>query len=190
MGQSRPNKSALNEEAERMILDLLVSRATSILSDQGVLDNLKRLKPICITQPHRCKKEILFTNMIFLLALAKAQDVSFIWSSDSDSWIYPGALEEAVGSIAIDEAIGGSSLALKVHNQDESYIAKLVAAHYSADLYLSRGQLSAFDVTDCQPGPSAVFRRYALEPILVPWYLQTFLGFRPVCRLLYCQIFY
>ncbi|PNS16743.1 hypothetical protein CAC42_4707 [Sphaceloma murrayae] len=153
------------------IMEALVSRATAILNAHGVLHLSERgpVRPVCITQPHHSKKEIMFTTFIFSLAMAQANDIDFMWSSDSDSWVYPGTLDTAIRSIYPDERIGGTATRFSIHNAKDSTIACLAAATYEADFALQIGLLSSCDTTDCQPGPCALFRRKALEEIVLPW---------------------
>ncbi|KAK0637638.1 Hyaluronan synthase 1 [Lasiodiplodia hormozganensis] len=167
------------------VFGVLVRRAAAVLQDFKLLDNLGTgdlAKAICITQPHVSKKDIMFTAFLFTLAIARAQDIPFIWSSDSDSYLDPTAapVHRVLTTMAADPAIAGSCGALQIHNAAQSTITRLVSATYWTDLALTSGQNSAFDVTDCQPGPCAAFTTNALSDILLPWYTQTFLGVRPI----------
>lgn len=170
------------DEEEDDIVDTLVARASIILEAHGALYNtgFTSVRPVCITQPHHSKKEIMFTTFIFSLAIARANDIDFLWSSDSDSWVFPGTLDTAIKSIYSDARIGGTATRFSIHNDSASTIATLVAATYEADFALQIGVLSSCNTTDCQPGPCALFRVSALTPILLPWYNQRILGHRPV----------
>ncbi|KAF4551986.1 Hypothetical protein D9617_11g008330 [Elsinoe fawcettii] len=166
---------------QESIVTALVSKATAILEAHGSLytSSTGPVRPICITQPHHSKKEIMFTAFIFSIAIAQANDISFLWSTDSDSWVYPGTLSTAIKSIYADERIGGTATRFSIHNSRESTIAYLAAATYEADFALQIGLLSACETTDCQPGPCALFRLSALEEAVLPWYQQNIFGFRP-----------
>lgn len=181
--QGRPDDTN-EDELHKQVLEVLVSRATSILQDHGILYQArdKPLKPICLCQPHHSKKEIMFSSFLFTLALARANSITFIWSSDSDSMLYTAAtpIHRVLAAMSADESIAGSCGALQIHNAPQSTITRLISATYHTDLSLTSGQNSAFDVTDCQPGPCAAFRAAALQEILVPWYTQTFWGVRPL----------
>ncbi|KAF2221083.1 hypothetical protein BDZ85DRAFT_222266, partial [Elsinoe ampelina] len=177
--KAAPPAPATNQED---ILPALVSHATAILQAHSALytSPASPVRPICITQPHHSKKEIMFTTFVFSIAIAQANDISFLWSTDSDSWVYPDTLSTAIKSIYCDERIGGTATRFSIHNRDESMIAHLAAATYEADFALQIGLLSACDTTDCQPGPCALFRRKALEEAVVKWYGQSIFGFRPL----------
>ena len=173
---------ALNEaRTDELVLGFLITRASQILQENSLLYvPAGVLQPICLYQPHLSKKDIMFTTLIFALAFAGANNIDFIWSSDSDSWIYPDTLHQALGSMVSNESVAGSCTALRIHNHCASVVAKMVAATYSTDLALTSGMLGAFDAVDCQSGPCALFRKDPLRAILVAWYTQTFLGQRPV----------
>ncbi|KAK7730065.1 hypothetical protein SLS57_001725 [Botryosphaeria dothidea] len=173
------------DEFHDHVLDVLIRQATAMLQDHGLLYHVHKNSPpkaICICQPHNSKKEIMFSAFIFNLALAGANNIPYIWSSDSDSYLDINAapIHRVLATMSTDPAIAGSCGALQIHNARQSTITRLISATYWTDLALTSGQNSAFDVTDCQPGPCAAFTRSALAAILVPWHAQTFLGARPL----------
>ncbi|GME49205.1 glycosyltransferase family 2 protein [Neofusicoccum parvum] len=182
--EQKKGRDVSEDECHDHVLEVLVRQATSILQDCGQLHHApgRALQPICVCQPHRSKKEIMFSSLLFTLALARANNLPFIWSSDSDSILHTPAapIHRVLAAMSADDRIAGSCGALQIHNAAQSTVTRLVAATYWTDLSLTSGQNSAFDVTDCQPGPCAAFRAAALASILVPWHAQTFLGARPV----------
>lgn len=172
----------LLEESRKYALRMVFEKATKTLQEHGVLrvPGKDSLRAICLYQPHRCKKDIMFTNMIFCLALGHENDIEFLWTSDSDTWVYPETLCQTIGCMSTDPLIGGSCSALSIHNGEESVIAALGSAAYWTELAITRGQTGAVDAVDCQPGPCAAFRLSALEPILLGWYTQTSIGIKTV----------
>jgi hyaluronan synthase len=172
----------LIEESHRYAFKVVTEKAINILREHGVLNILATgsLRAICLYQPHVCKKDIMFTNMIFSLVLGYANDIEFLWTSDSDTWVYPDTLYKVVGCMSTDPLIGGSCSSLSIHNGNESFVAALGSAAYWTELAITRGQTGAVDTVDCQPGPCAAFRLIALEPILLNWYTQTSIGIRTV----------
>lgn len=122
----------------------------------------------------------MFSNLIMSLALGVANDVEYLWTSDSDTWVTQSTLQQTIGCMAADSNIGGSCCALAIHNDGESLISALGAAAYWSELAITRGQTGAVDAVDCQPGPCAAFRLQALQPILFEWYAQTLLGIKTV----------
>jgi hyaluronan synthase len=170
------------EESWKYAFKVVSEKAANILRDNGVL-NLPvsdALRAICLYQPHVCKKDIMFTNMIFSIALGHANNIEFLWTSDSDTWVYSDTLYKTIGCMSTDPLIGGSCTSLSIHNGHESFIAALGSAAYWTELAVTRGQTGAVDTVDCQPGPCAAFRLISLEPILLKWYTQTSLGIKTV----------
>jgi hyaluronan synthase len=175
-----PPKELL-EESYKYALRMVFEKAVATLQEHKVLHIPgSDLGAICLYQPHKCKKDIMFTNMIFSLALGQANDIEYLWTSDSDTWVYPETLYQVIGCMSADPLIGGSCSALSIHNGHESIIANLGAAAYWTELAITRGQTGAVDSVDCQPGPCAAFRLIALEPILLRWYTQTSIGIKTV----------
>lgn len=161
------------------VLRDLIKQASKILQEHD-LPGSGSFDSICLNQPHDSKKEIMFTVFIFSLALCKFRNIPFIWSSDSDSWVFPDTLTRAISGIADDQSFGGSCTQLEIHNHTAAFISYMAAATYWSEIHLTSGILSAFDAIDCIPGPCALFRREALEDILVEWYDQRIFGRRPV----------
>jgi hyaluronan synthase len=126
------------------------------------------------------KKGIMFTTFVFSLVIADILGIEFLWSSDSDTIVFPDSLERTVNAFAADPQAGGASSGLVVHNADETSITKLASAVYWGELYLTRSTPAATGTSDCQSGPSTAFRLAALPEILVPWYLQRALGKRMI----------
>ncbi|CAD6441976.1 7d519cfd-6318-4743-8fe4-fdcebdff523b [Sclerotinia trifoliorum] len=176
---------ALLSEAYSYAFRIILEKAATTLREHNALlpssdSKSKALHAICLYQPHKCKKDIMFTNMVFSLALGQANNIEYLWTSDSDTIVYPDTLYQTVGCMSADPLIGGSCSALSIHNDNESAIAALGSATYWSELAITRGQTGAVDAVDCQPGPCAAFRFIALEPILLPWYTQTSIGVKTV----------
>lgn len=72
----------------------------------------------------------MFTNMVFALALGQANHIEYLWTSDSDTIVYPDTLYQTIGCMSADPLIGGSCSALSIHNDQESAIAALGSAAY------------------------------------------------------------
>ena len=172
---------SIKKESRQHALKQVLNRAVSILEKNSALrSSSDALRVICITQPHVCKKEVMFTNMIFSLALSQATDIEYLWTSDSDTYIQPSTIPRTIGCMSMDSHVGGSCSSLSIHNEDASTIAALGSAAYWSELALTRGFSASVDAADCQPGPCAAFKLEALEPILMDWYTQTSLGIKTV----------
>ena len=173
----RELKAAANEHAMHKVY----TKAVEILREHDVLDSYKRsFRAICVYQPHISKKGIMFTNLIFSCILGQRDDISYLWTSDSDTWVTPETLPLTIGCMESDSTIGGSCSSLAIHNERDSFIAAMGSAAYWSELAITRGQTGAIDAVDCQPGPCAAFRLSALQPNLFDWYVQTSLGVKTV----------
>ena len=171
----------LKNEAREYSMHRVHAKATEILKEHGALDSTyKSFRAICVYQPHISKKGIMFTNMVFAWVLGQTHDISFLWTSDSDTWVTPETLPLTIGCMVSDPKIGGSCSSLSIHNENESSIASLGSAAYWSELAITRGQTGAVDAVDCQPGPCAAFRLSALCPNLFDWYIQTSLGIKTI----------
>lgn len=138
------------------------------------------VRQLCIQQRHMHKKGIMFSSFVFSLVIADILGIEFLWSSDSDTIVFPDTLSRTIDSIAADPNIGGASAGLVVHNGAETTVTRLAATVYWGELYLTRSTTAPTATSDCQSGPSSVFRLCALPDILVPWYLQMMMGKRMI----------
>lgn len=160
----------------------VVKVAAEILKENSVLhhDEKDGVQVVCFHEPHQCKKDVIFTNIIFCMALREARGVDYVWTSDSDTIMLENTVDQAVGCMALDPGVGGTCTSLGVHNGNQSGIAALTAAAYWSELAFCRGQTGSVEATDCQPGPCAAFKISALEEVMFPWYMQTSLGRKTV----------
>ncbi|RFU74084.1 glycosyltransferase family 2 [Trichoderma arundinaceum] len=152
--------------------------ARTIIEQEKI--NLSSVRHICLRQRHMHKKGIMFTTFVFALVIADVLGIEFLWSSDSDTLVLPGSIHKTVDAIAQDPTIGGASSGLIVHNGHETAVTNLAATVYWGELYLTRSSPACTATSDCQSGPSTVFRLAAMPAILIPWYLQTLLGKRMI----------
>ncbi|PWY80584.1 hypothetical protein BO70DRAFT_387603 [Aspergillus heteromorphus CBS 117.55] len=135
---------------------------------------------LCLYQPHLHKKGIMFTSFIFSIVISDLLGIEYLWSSDSDTIVFPRSLRSTVETVAGDPSVGGGSAGLIVHNEHDSAISKLGSVVYWCELYLTRSTATAAGTSDCQSGPSSAFRVAALPAVLYPWYTQCVLGHRMI----------
>lgn len=176
------------DQIDSLTLQYCVQLARTLLQQHDVQlggDAADRTIQLCLRQKHLHKKSVMFTSYVFSLVIADELGLEFLWSSDSDTIVFPDSLGATISSIAADDRIGGASSGLVVHNGQETAVSNLAATVYFGELYLTRSTSAAVCSSDCQSGPSTLFRIAALPPILVPWYLQTIMGKRMVSHLLY-----
>lgn len=170
-------------EIDKMVILHCVQLATTILNQHRLAiggNSRDGIHQLCIKQRHMHKKGIMFTTFVFSLVIADILGVEFLWSSDSDTIVFPESLSRTIDSIAADPNIGGASAGLVVHNAEDTIVTRLAATIYWGELYLTRSTTAPTATSDCQSGPSSVFRLSALPDILVPWYLQVVLGKRMI----------
>lgn len=169
-------------EINQIAMEHCVQLARTLLSQANItFSGPDAIKQLCVRQRHLHKKGIMFSTYIFSLVIADVLGIEFLWSSDSDTIVAEDSLSRTVDTVAADPTIGGASSALVVHNGEETTVTKLAETVYWGELYLTRSLPAATATSDCQSGPSTLFRLAALPPILVPWYLQTIFGKRMVC---------
>ena len=168
-------------ELDAVALRHCIQLARTLLDQAGVsFSGPDAVRQICLSQRHMHKKGVMFTTYVFALVVANALGIEYLWSSDSDTIVLDGSLAKTTDAMASDPSIGGASSGLVVHNGDESVVTKLAETVYWGELYLTRSTPAATATSDCQSGPSTLFRLAAMPPILVPWYMQTIFGKRMV----------
>ncbi|KAH7021967.1 glycosyltransferase family 2 protein [Ilyonectria destructans] len=169
------------EKCHEIALRHCIDLAVKVLEQEDITFSGKRqIKQLCLRQRHLHKKGIMFTTFIFSIVIADILGVEFLWSSDSDTLVLPQSIEQSVNCVAADPKIGGASTGLIIHNQEETAITRLSATVYWSELYLTRSSTAVTATSDCQSGPSTLFRVSALPCILVPWYGQSILGKRMI----------
>ncbi|KAK3996641.1 Hyaluronan synthase [Cladorrhinum sp. PSN332] len=169
--------------ADSVAMQACLDLAKSILAQHKVgirTSSPDSIRYLCLKQRHMHKKGIMFTAYVFSLVITDMLGIEFMWSSDSDTIVFPDSLEKTINTIASDPKAGGASSGLVVHNARETPITSLASAVYWGELYLTRSTPACVGTSDCQSGPSTAFRLSALPGILVPWYLQIALGKRMI----------
>jgi hyaluronan synthase len=122
------------------------------------------------------KKAIMFTSFIFSIVISDYLGFEYLWSSDSDTIVFPDSLRRTVETVAGDPTAGGASSGLIVHNANDTIWTRLGSAVYWCELYLTRSTSASSGTSDCQSGPSTAFRVSALPGVLYNWYTQTVMG--------------
>lgn len=140
-------------------------------------------RAICIHQPHHNKKEIMFTNFVFYLALSSlspstSEHEPHIWTSDSDTLVHPTTIRRIFTCLDAEPYVGGATCGLGFHNAGDSVMARLAAA--VSAFSIKRGQSAVTDSVVVQPGACAAFRMSALEGVLMRWYTGRWLGVKMV----------
>jgi hyaluronan synthase len=152
--------------------------AREILREHDI--QLSSITKLCIYEAHMHKKAIMFTSFIFSIVISEELGIDYLWSSDSDTIVLPDSLQKTIATVAGDDNAGGGSSGLIVHNEHDTLWTKLGSAVYWCELYLTRSTSASSGTSDCQSGPSTVFRISALPGILYFWYTQKVMGRRMV----------
>ncbi|KAI9929719.1 hypothetical protein ASPWEDRAFT_41067 [Aspergillus wentii DTO 134E9] len=178
---SKTSDAANKEMCNELAIAHCCQLAREILADHDLgLGEPGGVTRLCLYQPHRYKKAIMFTSFIFSIVISDILGIEYLWSSDSDTIVFPDTLQGTISTIAGDKNAGGASSGLIVHNAHESLVTKLGSAVYWCELYMTRSTSASSGTSDCQSGPSTAFRVSALPGILYNWYTQTVWGQRMV----------
>ncbi len=95
---------------------------------------------------------------------------------DSDSEVLPDTLAELVSPFVRDARVGSVAGNVRVLNQNEGMIPKMLEVSFtSAFDYIRAGQ-SVYGGVFCTPGALSGYRRSVLMPLLEEWSEQTFMG--------------
>ncbi|KAL2832428.1 hypothetical protein BDW59DRAFT_180938 [Aspergillus cavernicola] len=173
LGMDRDKEGQLSEVE---IITRCCYIAREVLDEKGVkMFGDGAITRLCVSQRHMHKKGIMFTSFIMSLVLSDILGIEYLWTSDSDSMVFPDTLTRTM-EIFSDANIGGASTALCIHNRNETIITKLGGGVYLNELYLARSITGAVAANDCQSGPCAAFRISAVRDELLGWYKQTVLG--------------
>lgn len=185
--------ASVREESFAHALKTVVQLAKMALLKHGF--QAKHLNPnaapqaICIHQPHHNKKEIMFSNFIFCLALsslspllmaASGPQIQHIWTSDSDTLVHPTTVHRILACLDAEPLVGGATCGLSIHNSGDSVVSRLASAALWAMLSIKRGQPAVTDSVIIQPGACAAFRLAALEGVLMRWYTGRNFGVKMV----------
>lgn len=160
--------------------EVLSLHVHDLLTESLLPTQLQDVKAICIVQPHRCKKDILFTTLVFTTVLAEMIGVEYVFSTDSDSRVQPDAMGKMTARMVSDENTGGVAGHLRFFHPDETIISRMSSSQYWFKQEVAKIQGAFWGTTECQPGPCASFRVEALRPVLIPWYGQSLLGTKMV----------
>ncbi|POS75345.1 hypothetical protein DHEL01_v206257 [Diaporthe helianthi] len=167
----------LNDEAgQAAITEQLRSYVSQLLAEELLPDHPRDIGAICVVQPHRSKKDILFTTLIIATILAEAHSTDLIFSTDSDSTVSPDAIPQMARKLNSDQNIGGVSGHMRFIHPKPTFITQVATSYYwfQQDVYKIQGAI--FGTNECQPGPVGAFRASALVKVLIPWSCQRVLG--------------
>ncbi|KAJ5041334.1 uncharacterized protein L3040_005879 [Drepanopeziza brunnea f. sp. 'multigermtubi'] len=156
-----------DEQNCKFVMDHVSSAIRSAIAEQLFPQGIKNIQALCVIQPHRSKKDILFTALSFASIISEELGFDYLFSTDSDSAIMPGAMSEMTRMFESDTNVGGVSGHLRFSHPQPTFLSRMTASHYWFEQEISKAQGSIFGATECQPGPCAAFRVSALKSVLV-----------------------
>lgn len=107
----------------------------------------------------------------------KQSDADVFFTVDSDSYIYPNALEELIKCFNDDEVYAATGH-INARNRDENFLTRLIDIRYDNAFRVERAAQSVTgNILTCS-GPLAVYRREVVIPNLDHYLNQWFLGVR------------
>lgn len=176
-------------QLSKAIIEHCCNQAGKVLRSQNVVfDGPNRCTHLCIYEPHLHKKGIMFTIFIFSMVISEATNLEYLWSSDSDSFVYESTIYKTFQAMAADKTIGGASTSMGIHNAADSIWTTLAELIYWSEVDLIRSVNASCSANDCQSGPCAAFRISAMAEMLHPWYNQTVFGTQMVTITLSCDV--
>ncbi len=108
-------------------------------------------------------------------AMLKAKGEIFAFT-DSDSILFPDAVEKIVRIFEEDEKVGAVSGHARPLNADKNLITKIQDSWYEGQFSVRKAFESVFGAVTCVSGPLAVFRKEAVYNYIPAWENDTFLG--------------
>lgn len=95
---------------------------------------------------------------------------------DSDSEVDPAALRNLVTPLARDSAVGAVAGNVRVLNQTNGALPRMVDVSFVFSFDFLRASQSGINAVFCCPGAMAAYRRSIVQRVLPEWLDQTFLG--------------
>jgi hyaluronan synthase len=163
-------------EVYKQIYNDNIKKPEFVLSESDDKDGA-RIDPdfsrdICVLQPHRGKRESLYTG--FQLAMMDPS-VHAVVLIDSDTVLETNAILEVVYPLACDPEIQAVAGECKIWNTD-TLLSLLVAWRYYSAFCVERSAQSFFRTVQCVGGPLGAYKIDIIKEIKDTWITQMFLG--------------
>jgi hyaluronan synthase len=95
---------------------------------------------------------------------------------DSDSMVEPDTLRNLVTPFSVDSRIGAVAGNVRVLNQNQGIIPRMVDIVFVFSFDFMRSSQSMYRTVTCTPGALSAYRKAAVMGVLEKWRNQTFLG--------------
>lgn len=139
--------------------------------DYSVFGN--QIDDVCIMQPHRGKREALYTGFKVFM---NDPSIDAIITTDSDTILDKNAVLEMLYQLR-HEDIGAVAGQIGVWNTD-TLLTFIVSLRYWFSFNLERACDSFFRCVMCVAGPMGCYKVSVLKEIIEPWFSQRFLGIK------------
>ncbi|KAI8076742.1 nucleotide-diphospho-sugar transferase [Halteromyces radiatus] len=127
---------------------------------------------VCYMQPHRGKRQAMYTAFRILLAVG----CESIVSTDSDTKFDPRAVLELERALHWFPSIGAAAGDVRIWNTMDSALSFMSSLRYWMAFNIERAAQSFNRAVTCVSGPMGIYRASVLREILDDWVTQRFLG--------------
>ncbi len=151
--------------------EIIIINDASTDGTKNVIDNYvkKGLIKAIHLEKNVGKKKALAQGML----VAQGEIFAF---SDSDSVLFPDAIEKIALIFEEDDAVGAVSGHARPLNADTNLITKIQDSWYEGQFSVRKAFESVFESVTCVSGPLAVFRKEAIFNYIPAWENDKFLG--------------
>ncbi|KAK9762800.1 hypothetical protein K7432_011122 [Basidiobolus ranarum] len=127
--------------------------------------------PVCILQPHRGKREAMYTGFAALLD----SGIEGVVVTDSDTFLDPKSVQELAFCVSESPNIGAATGDVRIYNTG-TWISFLSSLWYWFAFNLERSSQSYHGVVNCVSGPLGLYRMTVIRKIMDQWKQQSFMG--------------
>ena len=100
----------------------------------------------------------------------------YLITIDSDTIIKKNALIKLIKPLIHDRNVGATTGNVKVYNEKENFLTRMISARYWSAFNIERKSLSSFGIVTCCSGVLSAYRTSFFNKIIKQYTSQTFLG--------------
>lgn len=127
---------------------------------------------VCVMQPHKGKREGLYTGFQILM---QDPSIQVVVTTDSDTILDSSAVKELTYQCHHDD-VGAVAGQILIWNTSDTILSHIVSYRYWFSFNLERSADSFWRTVMCVAGPMACYKVDVLKEVLEEWYHQKFLG--------------
>jgi len=128
---------------------------------------------LCITQPHRGKRNAMYTAF----CIAKARKSAYVLNTDSDTVLDTSCLQNMMRTMKKNPKNGAVAGVLKLYGPF-NWLVKMTAARYRIAFEVERSAQGYWGSVLCVSGPLGLYKLSAVNKVRDTWVNQHFLGHR------------